>query len=79
MIWPLISLKKAISISAEKLNSGYLISTVMSGQSGFQEFPFALLGGSDDLKKQNIFQASTIMKLFTFHIFLGGEFTILYI
>ena len=49
----------------------YLISTVMSGQLGFQEFPFASLGGSDDLKKQNKFQPSTIMKLFTFHTFFG--------
>ena len=50
-------MKNAISISAENLNSGlsYLISTVMSGQSGFQEFPFASLGGSDDLKNKTNF------------------------
>ena len=68
MIWRLISMKKAISNSAGNLNSGfsYLISTVMS----VQKFPFASWGGIE-LKNQNKFRPSTVMKLFTFHSFLG--------
>jgi hypothetical protein len=65
----LLSLKAiSISISAGNLDSGLsdLISTVMS----VQKFPFASIGGSE-LKKQNKFRPSTIMKLFTFHTFFG--------